>query len=640
MPDLSVFEPDVQSGSFSVNGSPFDGYDLAVSPPAYGSEGKTPGGFAGTSPMEPANAFAVRGPTDLGGGVTLNPAGMTNPSTPTVTAAPTSPFDYSKLPSGEPQLMPPTAQFSTPYYAARTNDGDLAGAVMVAEGQKIRMVDKTTGDVVFEGAGPEGAKQATAIANAMSQDKGRKAAWAIEADNGQGGYTVQAAERYDPKKQSLIGKVADFALPVIGAMIGGPLGAAAASAVSSVAQGRSLKDTALRAAISAGSTLVGGKVFGPAASGGVNPATNTITNAAGNVLGSGGVNTATNTITNAAGNVLGSAANNTVSPVFINAARSGLSNATANALGAGAGGPLSTIAGNAGNNVQQGDPAADTLSTRPTEPTAPTDVSEVVITAQNLAKEGLSVEQMIALGIPGSLAIAALQGVSGAKLTAPNPVVTNADLLAPPGNVPLTSTPASLTGPPQGLLEAIKAGNVPGWIAANPLQAAQLGLTAASIGAGLFGGNGSNGNFTGGVGPNGSAGTAGSLDPIFRAQLPASRFAVPRQQNNMSGVDFARYGQGPQQNFFKPPGMRRGGEFAVKGGGDGRADHVPAMLSDGEYVIDAETVALLGNGSSKAGADALDKFRIGVRKHKGKSLAAGKFSVKAKSPEAYVKGAR
>ena len=63
------------------------------------------------------------------------------------------------------------------------------------------------------------------------------------------------------------------------------------------------------------------------------------------------------------------------------------------------------------------------------------------------------------------------------------------------------------------------------------------------------------------------------------------------------------------------------------------------MLSDGEYVIDAETVALLGNGSSKAGADALDRFRVNLRKHKGKQLARGGFSNDAKSPMHYLNGA-
>jgi len=76
----------------------------------------------------------------------------------------------------------------------------------------------------------------------------------------------------------------------------------------------------------------------------------------------------------------------------------------------------------------------------------------------------------------------------------------------------------------------------------------------------------------------------------------------------------------------------------VKGRGTGRSDEIPAYLSDGEYVIDAETVALLGDGSNKAGANALDDMRKTVRKHKGGNLSKGKFSKDAKSPLQYLKG--
>lgn len=60
----------------------------------------------------------------------------------------------------------------------------------------------------------------------------------------------------------------------------------------------------------------------------------------------------------------------------------------------------------------------------------------------------------------------------------------------------------------------------------------------------------------------------------------------------------------------------------VKGPGDGMDDLVPATMDDGsqdvllsndEYVVDAPTVAMLGNGSSEAGARILDKMREDVR---------------------------
>jgi len=118
-------------------------------------------------------------------------------------------------------------------------------------------------------------------------------------------------------------------------------------------------------------------------------------------------------------------------------------------------------------------------------------------------------------------------------------------------------------------------------------------------------------------------------------------------------ADFLATEEGIQflANFGEPPvGRARGGSmrgtgtsrnsYAVKGAGTGRSDEIPALLSDGEYVIDAETVAMLGDGSSEAGAKRLDDFRINVRKHKGRNLAKGKFSANAKRPEKYLAGGR
>lgn len=78
--------------------------------------------------------------------------------------------------------------------------------------------------------------------------------------------------------------------------------------------------------------------------------------------------------------------------------------------------------------------------------------------------------------------------------------------------------------------------------------------------------------------------------------------------------------------------------YLARGAGTGRSDEIPARLSDGEYVIDAETVAMIGDGSTDAGSRRLDEMRKSVRKHKGKALAKGKFSPDAKSPLAYLKG--
>jgi len=79
--------------------------------------------------------------------------------------------------------------------------------------------------------------------------------------------------------------------------------------------------------------------------------------------------------------------------------------------------------------------------------------------------------------------------------------------------------------------------------------------------------------------------------------------------------------------------------YMARGSGSGRDDMIDAKLSDGEYVFDAETVALIGDGSSKMGAQRLDLMRQQIRKQKGKALARGKFSPDAKSPLSYLRGA-
>ena len=88
-------------------------------------------------------------------------------------------------------------------------------------------------------------------------------------------------------------------------------------------------------------------------------------------------------------------------------------------------------------------------------------------------------------------------------------------------------------------------------------------------------------------------------------------------------------------------GYAKGGDSSpqyVDGPGSGRDDKIPALLSDGEYVIDAETLALLGDGSTKEGARRMDDFRAKIRKHKGRALSRGRISPDAKSPEKYMGG--
>jgi len=106
----------------------------------------------------------------------------------------------------------------------------------------------------------------------------------------------------------------------------------------------------------------------------------------------------------------------------------------------------------------------------------------------------------------------------------------------------------------------------------------------------------------------------GSTPQFFNyspTQIPA-QFGGMREGGSMGDAPTTYMAQGSNEGMFS--GMVKAPE------GDGMSDNVAfevvgdpeikqAMLSPDEYVIDAQTVSLLGNGSSDAGAKELDKFR-------------------------------
>jgi hypothetical protein len=148
----------------------------------------------------------------------------------------------------------------------------------------------------------------------------------------------------------------------------------------------------------------------------------------------------------------------------------------------------------------------------------------------------------------------------------------------------------------------------------------------------------------------------GQQNPPMQAQQQGLPQQMPPQMMQQAPQGMPQQGMMPQQQGMPPP-MRKGGlphvsnvpltqgrmDFrrgaAVHGAGDGQSDDIPAMLADGEYVIDAETVAQIGNGSTKAGAQALDKFRKGIRAHK-RSAPLDKIPPKTKALTSYLKGAK
>lgn len=82
--------------------------------------------------------------------------------------------------------------------------------------------------------------------------------------------------------------------------------------------------------------------------------------------------------------------------------------------------------------------------------------------------------------------------------------------------------------------------------------------------------------------------------------------------------------------------LRRVSNYAAGGPTKGQSDKIPALLSDGEYVVDADVVSALGDGNTEAGAAELDKMREAVRAHK-RSAPNSSIPPKAKSPLSYMK---
>jgi hypothetical protein len=199
--------------------------------------------------------------------------------------------------------------------------------------------------------------------------------------------------------------------------------------------------------------------------------------------------------------------------------------------------------------------------------------------------------------------------------------------------------------PPQGFMDAMKVK----WDKLGPLEKMLIATQVAGAANSMRRPRQS--------GPPPSRVPAGFNDPLPVTQV--------RRQSIAPQGDWYTYGERPQQAMFstsvrrmatgglalaagEPAGgleemmddseaMPMGGG-PVGGPGSGREDLIPAQLSDGEYVLDAEIVALLGDGSTDEGARRLDGFRENIRAHKGGALARGRISPDAKAPEDYLGG--
>ena len=207
----------------------------------------------------------------------------------------------------------------------------------------------------------------------------------------------------------------------------------------------------------------------------------------------------------------------------------------------------------------------------------------------------------------------------------------------------LTGTDGLLTPPVSNTAIPDAAGKVASAPKADFMKLAPLGLLAASA---LSSSSGS---------PTTNASSAGSPneEDYFTGQMSSFEWDKAEKAAARENMSVTAYLNQPGKYDMFASGAPVAGPtaFAAQGGtlnrisnlargsGSGRDDTINARLSDGEYVMDAETVALLGDGSNSEGARRLDQMRKEIRAQKGKSLARGKFSPDAKTPLAYLKGA-
>lgn len=95
-----------------------------------------------------------------------------------------------------------------------------------------------------------------------------------------------------------------------------------------------------------------------------------------------------------------------------------------------------------------------------------------------------------------------------------------------------------------------------------------------------------------------------------------SDFGLQKYWNAPAGHADGGSIEGHNPEFFSEGGLQN---RYVKGEGDGTSDDVPAMLANGEFVIPADVVSSLGNGSNDSGAHILDEFLQVIRDHKRKA---------------------
>jgi hypothetical protein len=133
-------------------------------------------------------------------------------------------------------------------------------------------------------------------------------------------------------------------------------------------------------------------------------------------------------------------------------------------------------------------------------------------------------------------------------------------------------------------------------------------------------------------------GIKSSLTPgLTKAQIAYILSGLPGNQI-VSGKAEGGSIEGHNPTFFSEGGLSSMDNRYVEGEGDGTSDSVAAMLANGEFVIPADVVSKLGNGSNEAGAGVLDQFLVEIRKHAHSN--GEKLPPESKGPLGYLLDAK
>jgi len=129
------------------------------------------------------------------------------------------------------------------------------------------------------------------------------------------------------------------------------------------------------------------------------------------------------------------------------------------------------------------------------------------------------------------------------------------------------------------------------------------------------------------------SGIKSSLTPnLTRARLDYILTGLP---GNLIGKAEGGSIQEHNPKFFSEGGLGSIENRYVTGDGDGTSDSIPAMLANGEFVIPADVVSSIGNGSNDAGAEILDEFLRTIREHK-RAADARSLPPDSKGPLGYL----